>query len=307
MSTAVANTKAKPSPHEDGMESMQTTSVDLVASLLLALAIMIGLAVVMLGVIFYLKTLRPHDPIEIVLEEEKISGRGDHAAGFARDLEPPGSEEAEQLNEPSVEQSLQAVTETLSSISASLDTMESGAAASGQGSGKGDSRPPGPEGEGDDIIPKFERWELKFTARDARSYAQQLDFFGIELSAVGGGKTEVDYAKNLGGTPQKRSGPSDQEKRLYFMNQNEGPLLKYEREFMTKAGVATSGRLILKMISKDLETQLATLEQQYAIKQTGKQVPAKELAKTVFDCQVGDNKGYVWVVVEQRYRVPKKK
>ncbi len=262
---------------------------------------MVGLAVALLGALYYISTLKPA-PRPIVIEEERVAGRGDNAAGFERDLEPPPSEEVEQLNEPTIDQALQNITEAVASISTSLDTM----ASANPGAGKGDSRPPGPEGEGDDIIPRFERWELRFTARDIKSYTSQLDFFKIELAAIGAGHTQVDYASNLSGALEKRSGSGDQEKRLYFMNRREGPLLKYEKDLLGKAGIPMNGRFVLKLITKETEEELAILEKKYAITIRGKDVTVKEIAKTIFECQPGTTKGFQWVVVEQRYRTPKK-
>ncbi len=284
------------------IETMKTTSVDQVASFLLSMALMIGLAVALLGALYYISTLKPRQQ-PILIEEERIAGRGDHAAGFERDLEPPPSEEVEQLNEPTIDQALQSVTDAVSSIAASLDTM---AASTNPGTGKGDSRPPGPEGEGDDIIPRFERWELRFSSRDLKSYAIQLDFFNVELAAIGAGHAQVDYAKNLSGSVEKRSGLGDQEKRLYFMNRRDGPLLKYEKDLLGKAGITTNGRLVLKLITKELEEELAVLEKKYGIKVRGPTVSVKEFAKTVFECQPGATKGFQWVVIDQRYRTPKK-
>jgi len=284
------------------LDTMKTTSVDQVASFLLSMALMIGLAVALLGALYYISTLKPRQQ-PIVIEEERIAGRGDNAAGFERDLEPPPSEEVEQLNEPTIDQTLQSVTDAVNSISASLDTM---AASTTSGTGKGDSRPPGPEGEGDDIIPRFERWDLRFSSRDLKSYSTQLDFFKVELAAIGAGHTQVDYAKNLSGSIEKRSGLGDQEKRLYFMNRREGALLKYEKDLLAKAKIPTNGRLVLKLISKELEEELAILEKKYAIKERGPNVSVKEFAKTVFECQPGATSGFQWVVVEQRYRIPKK-
>ncbi len=294
-------TMQPPSGAQSSLETMKTTSVDQVASFLLSLAIMVGLAVALLGALYYISTLKPA-PRAIVIEEERVAGRGDHAAGFERDLEPPPSEEVEQLNEPTIDQTLQSITDAVSSISTSLDTM----ASANSGTGKGDSRPPGPEGEGDDIIPRFERWELRFTARDIKSYASQLDFFKIELGAIGAGYAQVDYAGNLSGSISKRSGSGDQEKRLYFMNRREGPLLKYEKDLLSKAGVPMNGRYVLKLITKEIEDELAVIEKQYAISKRGKDVSVKEFAKTIFECQPGASQGFQWVVVEQRYRTPKK-
>lgn len=291
---------------DDRVEAMSTTSVDQVAALFLSLAMMIGLAVVMLGGVYLISTYKPEPLAIVILEEERVAGRGDHAAGFERDLEAPGAEETEQVNEPSIEQTLQTITDTVTSMSATLDTVAT--SASGTGSGKGDSRPPGPEGEGDDIVPRFERWEIRFSARDLKSYAAQLDFFKIELAAIGAGRTEVDYANELSSaSPKKQSGKGEDEKRLYFINRREGALLKYERDLMSKAGVAVAGRQVLKLISKELENELALLEKTRAVKERGNNVKVTEFAKTIFECQPNQNgNGYQWIIVEMRYRVPRR-
>jgi hypothetical protein len=295
---------SKPRKSEDRFESMQTTPVDKVAGLLLSLVLMIGIAVVMLGCVYFISTFKA-DPLPIVmLEDERIAGRGDHAAGFERDLEPPGAEEVEQLSEPSIETTLQSLAETVSNLSATLDTVATGA--SGTGSGKGDSRPPGPEGEGDDIVPRFDRWELRFSARDLKSYAAQLEFFKIELAAIGGGRNEVDYVSDLAGKLEHRVGKGEDEKRLYFINRRESPLLKYERDLLVSAKVAVASRQILKMIPKELENELAILEKTSAMQKRGNDVKVKEFGKTIFECQPNSPKGFRWVVIDQRFRTPGK-
>jgi hypothetical protein len=281
------------------LDSLKTTAVDQVASLLLSLSILIGLAVTLLGALYILRTMKPSIG-KIVIEEERIAGRGENAAGFERDLEPPAADEVEQLTEPSIDQVLQSVTEALSQVSSTLDTMAT------TGNSKGDSRPPGPEGEGDDIVPRFERWDLRFNARDSKNYINQLDFFEIELAAIGAGVQTVDYVKKLGGGLETRKGKAEDEKRLYFINRKEGPLLKYERDAMSKAKIVTGGRQILKMIPKDLEDRLAIIEKEFAIKRLGPQVSVKQIGKTIFESQP-DGKGYKWVVIEQRDRLPTKK
>ncbi len=105
------------------------------------------------------------------------------------------------------------MTDAVSTVAASFDSVNSNAAANTSGTGKGDSRPPGPEGEGDDIIPRFMRWQLNFSAKNLAGYAQQLDFYRIELGALGGTIQGVDYASSLAGTPKIRRGPGDAEKR----------------------------------------------------------------------------------------------
>jgi hypothetical protein len=274
--------------------------VDYVASLLMSLLILIG-GLVLLLFIYWLTQTFSWQSGGIVLEEERIAGRGDHAAGFERDIEPPGAEEVEVLSEPTLESTLEVVTDAASTVAASLESVNSNSDATVQGSGKGDSRPPGPLGEGDDIVPRYERWELKFQAKALKPYAEQLDFYKIELACMGG-TNMVDYANNLSASPAKRSGtPIDENKlqRLYFIWRADGPLKQYDTQLLSQAGVRTQGRLMLKFIPKDLENQLAQAEMVYANSKGHKSV--KEIAKTIFESRQA-SKGYEFVVIDQYYR-----
>jgi hypothetical protein len=285
-------------PQAVGTKTLRTQKVDIVASLLMSLLVIIGMVVFLLFVM-WLTTTFTWKAGDIKIEEERVAGRGDHAEGFERDIEPPGAEEVEELTEPTLAETLEAVTEAASSVAAAIDSIDSNAVASTAGTGRGDSRPPGPLGEGDDIVPRFERWDLKFQAKDVKSYATQLDYYKIELGCIGRSPL-VDYASDFSGTPQKRAGKGGEEKRLYFMWRTEGPLVAFDRQLLGNAGVATQGRQILKFIPKELEDSLAQAEMKFAISKGHSKV--KEIAKTVFESQPSSS-GYEFVVVDQRYRV----
>lgn len=274
---------------------------DKVSSMLLAFAMFLGILVGLLFLL-WLTTGKP----EIILSYPEIvenpAGRGENAEGFERDFEPPGAEEVEDLLEPTVQDTLMAVTDAVSSVPASFTSVNSNASASTQGSGRGDSRQPGPEGEGDDIVPRFERWKLKFLARNLKAYASQLDYYKIELAAIGGGINGVDYAKNLAGAPQTRRGASDDEERLYFMWTSPGPLMKYDQQLLQKAGVKLTGRQMLKFIPKNLENMLANIELEYAREHGHEKVT--EIAKTIFESRAVDG-GYMFEVIDQTYRKPR--
>lgn len=277
---------------------------DRVSSLLVTMVMIVGVTVVALTGI-YLSQLKMAAPkmVIIELEDEKVAGRGDHAAGFARDFAPPGAEEIEQLTEPSIQQTLEAVTDAVSSIAASLETIESMTGESSKGGGLGDSRPPGPLGEGD-TIGRFERWELKFAARTVQSYATQLDAFDIELAAIGGGIKTADYAAGFTGTIKTRSATGDKEKRLSFSWRANTPLEQFERQLMTKARIPIDGRIIVKFLTPDLEKHLATIEKQNAVKLMKRDVKSREYLKTVFECRPTTSGRYEWVVLEQKFRNP---
>jgi hypothetical protein len=289
---------------EHGMrEQLRKSKFDSVSSLLLALLLIIGIAVGMLFMVWWdSRVYVPVKTLELLIENP--AGRGDNAEGFERDFEPPGAEEVEALAEPTMQDTITAVTDAVSTVAATLDSVNSNASATTTGTGKGDSRPPGPEGEGDDLVPRFERWQLTFAAKNVSDYAQQLDYYKIELGAIGGSQVQgLDYASNLAGTPKIRRGPSDTEKRLYFMWTTPSPLEKFDRQLLQKAGIPLTGRQMLKFIEPDLENLLANVEKEYATKNGHPTVG--EIAKTVFESQ-SKSGGYEFVVVEQRYRKPKK-
>lgn len=280
-------------------EALRTSKFDAVSSMFLAVILFLGAFVFMLFIVWLTMRMPIRvKPIEPMIEN--AAGRADNAEGFERDFEPPGAEEVEELTEPTLQDTIEAVTDAVSSVAASLDTMNTNATASTSGSGKGDSRPPGPEGEGDDIVPRFERWQLNFSAKNIKGYSQQLDFHKIELGSLGGSTQGVDYATNLSTRPQsKHSDDSKAEKRLYFMWSTNSPLKSFDIQLLGQAGISTSGRQILKFIPTDLENRLARTELDYAAEKGHKSVT--EIAKTVFQ-STPSGSGFTFEVTEQRYR-----
>ena len=139
------------------LNEIRVSRYDQVSSLLVALLILVGFAVALMLTIWLTQTLvfrQKGVPVTLV---ENAAGRGDHAAGFERDLEAPGLEEVPELAEPQLEETLDAVSEA-----ASVDVLSVVSTLTSQGEhGRGDSRPPGPLGEGENIIPRWERWEIK--------------------------------------------------------------------------------------------------------------------------------------------------
>lgn len=303
MSSIAPNAKSQSS---EGMlyvdeSSMRTNKVEQVSSLLISIAVMLALAVGALFMLFLLSMDWTTRPQEMTLEVERIAGRGDNAAGFERDFDPPAADEVEQLSEPALEQTIQMVNDAISAI-ASMDTILAADGVVGDRSGMGDSRPPGPEGEGVDGVHRGERWELKFTARDRKAYAGQLDAFGIELAAIGGGIATIDYATNLAKSPKGRSGTRDQEKRLFFTYVTNNALMQYDKALLQAAGVNIKERTVLKFIPKETEDQLAMAEKVYYVDKRSKDFRISDIAKTIFECKASKSGKFEWVVIEQRYR-----
>ncbi len=247
-------------PQRKPKQELKVSLYDQVSSMLLALIMMVGFFVTLMFLVWLTTVLIfGRAPIEVEYIEE-IAGRGEHAEGYERDLEEPGEEELDELIEPQLEAALEAVTDVLSSQEAKLDALQTDATVSGKGKGKGDSRQSGPGGEGDNIIPRWERWQIKYNTSTINAYADQLDFFKIELGAAGGGLPKVDYAINLrAARPRSRKGSGDEEKRLYF-SWKTGKLKAYDKRLLTKANIKTARRVIMQFIPKDLENRMAGME-----------------------------------------------
>lgn len=275
----------------------QVSLFDRISSLLVALLILVGFFVLILFLIWLTnRALYRERAVPVTLIEE-LAGRGDHALGTARDLEEPGVEELPDVVEPQLSETLEAVTDAVSSQAATLEALEGNAEFTGTGRGQGDSRMAGPGGEGSaDIVPRWERWEVHFSTTSRDEYARQLDFFGIELGAVGGGTPNVDYATGLSKpTPSRRSAPGDQEKRLY-MTWNSGVLQEMDRQLLEQAGITTRGRIIMQFYPPEQEQKLAELEN---AKAGGRSV--KEIRKTMFGVRAAGT-GYEFYVIDQQYR-----
>jgi len=276
---------------------MAVSAYDRAASWVISLNVLVGSAVLLAFMIWLSSVIKFGEAQSTVVLVENVAGRGDHAAGYERDVEAPGIEELEEETEPEVEQLLEAMTEVVSTQAASLDTMKTNVFSSNVGTGRGDSRPPGPLGEGD-TLPRGERWEIRYNSNSDKAYAQQLDFFKIELGAVGGGEKLVDYAARLSqARPTTRRGPGDQEKRLYMLWTG-GALKQFDQGLLRKAGVKTSGRIIVQFYPPEVENQLALIEKASfdAAKKT-----VREVQKTVFGVR-RKGSGFEYYVISQRYR-----
>lgn len=287
--------------------ALRVSAYDNVASLLIALLILIGFAVLMLFIIWLTgRLLFTKAPIPVELLE--YAGRGDHAAGFERDPEEPGMEEMEELMEPQIEATLEAVTDVVTSQAASFDSIAMSAAASSKGSGMGDNRPPGPLGEGvTDVIPPWERWEIRFSTSGIGVYARQLDHFNIELGAAGGGSPKVDYAYQLAGSPPKhRLGNPEDEDRMYMTWKGGGPMAAFDRQLISRAGIKTDRRALLQFYPKATEQMLQNVEFQAAAEANGttpQQLDPRILLKTIFGVR-STRSGYEFYVIDQRFRPP---
>jgi hypothetical protein len=275
--------------------ALRVSAYERVASLLVALLLILGFLVFALFLIWWAKrAVAANRPVEIQAVEE-MSGRGDEGMGESREAEEPGVEELTEIEPPELSDTLAAVTTAVTLQPATLDQLLGEAESVGHGGGDGSGDGDGGEGAAN-VVPRWHRWEIRFSATQVDAYARQLDFFGIELAVMGGGKPDVQYASKLSlATPAKRTLGDAKEERLRFAWKG-GRLEEFDRELLAKAGVAADGRQVVQFASRALENELARLETQHS---GGRDVA--EIRKTVFGVESVDG-GYKLFVARQDLR-----
>ena len=241
---------------------LAVNSFDRVSSLLVSLLIMISAAVVALVIVYFARKLTAAQVAIPVKPVDVASRPADAALGLKRDLEPPGIEDAPELNEPKLQDTLDSVANAISQRVAILsdDNLDADSQPA-RGKGLGDERMPGIGGEGD-ILYEPQR-QIRFDPQSTQEYARWLDFFGIEIGVLGR-DNQIYYAYNLSqAKPDVRIGKPKQETRLY-MNSASTPLAAIDNHLAQKAGIARHGHIVLQFYPPEAQAILFGLEQQAA-------------------------------------------
>jgi type IV pilus assembly protein PilM len=241
---------------------LAVNSFDRISSLLVSLLIMIGAAVVALVIVYFARRLTAGQVAIPVKPVDVASRPADAAFGLKRDLEPPGIEDAPELDEPKLHDTLNSVANAVSQRVAILSDENLDADSQpAKGKGLGDERMAGIGGEGD-LLYEPQR-QIRFEPQSNQEYARWLDFFGIELGVLGR-DNQVYYAYNLSqAKPDVRNGKPPQETRLY-MNSAGTPLAILDNRLARKAGIARHGSIVLQFYPPEAQAILFGLEQQAA-------------------------------------------
>lgn len=273
---------------------LNASAYDTVASLILSLLVILGISATCLLVIWLSSRIFARQTAVPVVIADVGDGEGDDVSG-GNELDEPELEELTQeveLPEPQVVDTLALITEAVLDTQSELADPTVNEALKNSGRrGRGTGR--GGSGNGEPGIPREQRWEILFQEGNTLDlYAAQLDFFKIELGALGAGK-QIFYAWNfLQGKPSTRTGAGEKEERLY-MSWRQGGLKQADRDLMSRSGLKDTNRLIVQFYPPDLENQLAFLEQQF------RGLKASQIRKTRFGVRQA-GRGFEFFVMDQQ-------
>jgi hypothetical protein len=283
-------------PDEHGYK-LSVNAYDRGASLLIALLVMVGVVVFALIIIWYANHLNRRTVPPFLLPVNPAS-TPDAAMGLKEDIEPPGIEDAPELTEPQLQDTLTALSE-LSSKSALLsDQAIDSDTDVGRGSGFGDARQAGTGGDGPPV--NEPQRQIRFEPADRNEYARFLDFWKVELAVLDQRNNRVYYASGFTlPTPNTRTADpaKEPESRVSFLS-NGTAFETLDRNLVTKAGIAGRGEIIIQFWPNESAGFLLGLEDQ-EMRKAGK-TSLGQVQQTIFRVvRQGDQFG--WELEEQLY------
>lgn len=292
MATTKRPSSVAPLRIRTGEYGLTVTPYERVASLVVALLILVGLAVALLFVLWLTSRIFASN-IAVPVTWEQIGDGG--GLGGDTELETDMEELVHEVEfeEPEFQDTLSTIADAVAEKAALLeDPTFSDQAGMTKGGPGGDGRSAG-FGPGRPGKPRH--WEVTFLeGNTSRTYARQLDFFQIELGVLLPGN-RVEYARNVSkDKPDRRSGPADEEKR-YYLTWQKGGLKEADLELLGKAGISAGDRPIIKFIPRELEMQLMELEKKRAGKNENR------IRATYFAIRPKGN-GYEFYVRDQTYK-----
>lgn len=282
---------------------LKVTRYDRVTSTLLSAIIGLSVAFVSLTAVWVTNRLSKPDnivPLELlevpggfdegaVEETLKLSSPEEETRDPSLADAPAEENEIEEMLENVVELAEQATNQTSQTFE--LESRNVGKAGSASGTGR---RALG-LGPGETGLPREKRWFVRFSDRGTlRDYAQQLDFFGIELGALVDGNRIVYLSRLSAEQPGKRIESSGSGENRLYMTWQGGTRRKADLELFRKAGVDIGAGTIFHFYPAKTEAMLARLEREF------KNRNVDEIRRTYFLTRRADE-GYEFVVSRQTY------
>lgn len=286
--------------HHSGTQrkyQLTVNSYDRTATLLIALLIMVGAAVSGMLVVFFATRQFPSiEPIPVVPVEATSPNANQ---GLANEPEPPGIEDAPDLSEPQLQDTLDALTAAAALDEILLsDEMLDAEKEAGKGKGLGDSRMAGDGSDGVvERVPRWQRWKIRFEPDSTGDFARWLDYHKIEIGVLGRDNL-VHFAYELGsGSPKTRTGNPSKETRGYT-SAADGPMPNLTNQLARKADIARHGSVVLLFYPFEVESILYTFEKRFA--ETRDVTDVNSLRETVFTV-IKERDNYTFQVVDQKY------
>ena len=276
----------------------KSSSYDRLNAFLIASILLVGFLFTVLFLIWLTSVVDFSRAIEGPIVEE-IGDPGDEKPkGEEDDVLEPGVEEFPEVEVPQLAASLEAVTDAVSSVRASLEKRSGSAQQMGRGRGMG-SRTGGPGGGGDGV-PEYKRWKISYECPDINVYAQQLSFFNIDLGVIYETKQDVLRIKDPNGA--KSIVRTDREtinetKQIYFIHEKQR-MKQWDLQLCQQAGADLNNAFTVQFYPNATRQIIRGVESA-ALKEAGREL--REVQNTMLKV-VPDGGGFRFTVTGFVYR-----
>ena len=273
----------------------KVSGYDMLSAILIASITIIGFMTSILFLIWLTTDVDYTAPTQGV-EITEIGDPGDEKPeGFEDDAFEPGVEEFPEVDVPQLAQSIEAVTDAVSSVRANSEKVSGDASQMGKGKGFG-AREGGPGGGGDGI-PEFKRWKINYEASDIETYKKQLSFFDIDIGVIRRDSDDVYRIKDPGAKLEVVKSSRENEKSLYFAHIQKR-MMRWDEAIASTAGVNTGGANLIQFYPEKARSRIRAQEAQFLAKD-GRQLP--DIRQTIVKlATLGD--GFDFVVEDVLYR-----
>lgn len=291
-----------PTPESIAEPHLKVTLFDRVSSFLMATGAILALVVFVL-IVIWLTNLIPKPTDNTIPVEMVGGGYEDGAPDETLNVESPEdpSDDPSVAEEPSEEVELMEMLENVVELSDNAtqmvvtEVLVTGSQNKGTpGSAVGTGRRPLGSGGGKGGYPREQRWYVQFAEKHSlKKYAQQLDFFKIELGAYFEEERKLVYLTNLSADrPSSREERKGKDERL-FMNWAGGDRRKADVALFGKAGIDAKGARLGHFYPKPAEDMLVRAERAY------QNQPSSKIRRTYFTVKGDAASGFRFEVTRQ--------
>ncbi len=282
-------------PRPDLNVETKVSSYDLLNAILVASILIVGFLVATLFLI-WLTTAFDFSKQRAAVALEVSEAGDEKPEGVADDVEEPGVEEFPEVETPQLANALEAVSDAVSSVRASLEKRSGDAAQMGRGKGFG-SREGGP-GTGGDGIPEYKRWIINYESENLETYAMQLTHFDIDVGVIHSTTNEIWRIHEVGGIPSViKTNRETENKSLRFMHKK-AKMQRWDQTLARRQGVDLADTITCQFYPESTRQIIRNVELA-ALEGTDKTV--KDIRNTILKVVPGGD-GFEFIVVDIIYR-----
>jgi hypothetical protein len=268
---------------------------DRLNAILISVILLFGFLVTVLFMIWLTSVFDYSDKAAVAMTTTIGDDGDEKPEGFEDDIFEPGVEDFPEVETPQLANALEAVTDAVSSVKASLEKRSGDSAQMGRGGGYG-SREGGTGGSGKGI-PDYKRWVINYECDSIDVYARQLDQFEIELGVVSTNTNKIWRVQTLSTGPKSLETDRSRENKTLRFAHIKPRMKKWDESLAKRAGVPLGNTAMVQFYPNGTRQYIRQQEANY-LAEAGREL--QDVKKTMFQV-VKEGDEFIFKVTECLY------